>query len=261
MNRDKLLSQGFLEFNLKNFDVDLYNNLRKSIPYNSQESILRSLLTKYYLCKDLNILTSEFIDEFRLNYSNFSNTLLPRHQIEHALELASQPIGSRRFLEMGFFGKNYIELNNVKKYIEENYEGVKSQSWFQGQIDGNTSTIFEPLYDAYESIIKNFYDIPEHYYTNLKKHGMGITCFEKNDFIIKHRDGQNEGRYAGMLIYLNDDWDSNDGGQIVLDNKSVVNPEFGNIVLFDYTKNNIIHEVIEPSVGKSRFASLTFVEI
>ena len=252
--KNKLLSDGFLHFNLKDIDVELFNELRNVIPTNSQDLILRPILNQYYICKDLNILTHHFINQFDLKYPN----LLKSYQKNHALELASQPIGSRRFLELKIDG-NYNNLVNVKDYLS-NLDGVKSQSWFQGQIDLNYPNILNPIYKIYKLIISNFYALPEQYYDNLKRSGVGLTCFETNDFIINHRDGQNDGRYGALLLYLNDDWGQDDGGDIILENTTKVSPQFGNVVLFDFTKNNSLHEVIEPIKNKSRFASLTFIE-
>ena len=260
MTREKLLANGFLTFNLKDFNQSLYNKLRESIPSNMQNKLLQPLLSNYYLCTDLDILTSDFIEQFQTNYPNYSNKILPDSNIEHALNLASQPIGSRRFLEANFFSDTYKSLLDIKSFIHSNFTGVKSQSWFQGQINSN-SEMFEPIYDIYENVIKTFYNIPNEYFLNLKKNGVGLTCFEEDDFIIQHQDGQNDGRYAAMLIYLNDDWKPNYGGQIILNNNVTVEPEFGKVVLFDFTKNNIIHEVIEPTSNVSRFATLTFIEI
>ena len=87
-----------------------------------------------------------------------------------------------------------------------------------------------------------------------------LTCFTKGCGIVPHKDNNDNKRICGILSYFSEDWDESNGGLLKLNNNQTFNPTLGNIVILDYTKNNIEHEVTEVlKENKYRLALTTFV--
>ena len=59
-------------------------------------------------------------------------------------------------------------------------------------------------------------------------------------------------------MYLNDDWESGYGGEIVVNEEITIPPLFGNIVILDFTENNIEHEV--PKVINENFERFAIIK-
>lgn len=59
-------------------------------------------------------------------------------------------------------------------------------------------------------------------------------------------------------MYLNDDWENGYGGEIVVNNEITIPPLFGNIVILDFTQNNINHEVL--NVIKENFERYAIIK-
>jgi Rps23 Pro-64 3,4-dihydroxylase Tpa1-like proline 4-hydroxylase len=60
-------------------------------------------------------------------------------------------------------------------------------------------------------------------------------------------------------MYCNDTWEQEWGGNLVINNKDTILPIKNTVVVFDYTKNNINHEVTKVESDKNRFCITTFV--
>jgi hypothetical protein len=63
-----------------------------------------------------------------------------------------------------------------------------------------------------------------------------------------------------MLIYLNEEYDENDGGILILNNEEKVIPTFGKVAIIDLQSFDIQHQVTEVTGGLGRFAILAFVK-
>ena len=83
-------------------------------------------------------------------------------------------------------------------------------------------------------------------------------------FLINHRDG--DGGYTGdrkcaILIYLSTDYENGKGGEMVLskdkNNEEWIEPIYGNVAIFDFTKHNIWHRV-EKINGYNRYCYINF---
>jgi Rps23 Pro-64 3,4-dihydroxylase Tpa1-like proline 4-hydroxylase len=94
-----------------------------------------------------------------------------------------------------------------------------------------------------------------------------FTLFEEGNLIKEHRDGRNPGRICALMIYLNENWKENDGGELVLidkqGEKQIITPKYGNIVILDFTKedNNLSHEVLRVNGEFKRWTYLHFVTL
>lgn len=148
--------------------------------------------------------------------------------------------------------ENYI--NQRDEWLEE-YGDVVCQSWFNLQTDFNEAKVIE----LFNKIFLKYYSID----TELLKHHFAYTLFNKGSFIVEHTDGADADRIAGVLIYLNENYDKNRGGCLIVTDtntgeKIEVVPELGNVVVLDYTKNQIPHEVTKVLEG-NRYAICNFI--
>jgi Rps23 Pro-64 3,4-dihydroxylase Tpa1-like proline 4-hydroxylase len=94
----------------------------------------------------------------------------------------------------------------------------------------------------------------------------GLTYYEDGDFIEMHADGKNETRLCVILLYLNKDWNSECGGELVLEDSghnkiAVVPPKFGDYVILDFVQNNVRHAVNHIKNGFKRFTFAHFIEL
>ena len=103
-------------------------------------------------------------------------------------------------------------------------------------------------------IFSKFYDYAESELNIMSS----ITLFTKGCFIENHIDGANSDRIAGILIYLNKNYDETNGGCLVVKDNTKIIPEYGNVVIIDYTKNSIKHLVTEV-IKNNRKAICAFI--
>ncbi len=89
---------------------------------------------------------------------------------------------------------------------------------------------------------------------------INVSNFTKGCFIEDHADGGSSRMICNILIYLNEEWEEDYGGELVLQNKFKQQPKWGNFAVLDFMKHNPIHSVtpIEKD-NYNRFAILTGV--
>ena len=154
-------------------------------------------------------------------------------------------------------------VNNLHEFnkIIDKFELIKKEDedfpWFQifrqCPIPGSKSTIF---FNYVRHIVNRIYNVSVEDDSIVSN----LTCFTKRCEIVPHTDNNENKRICGILSYFSEDWDDNDGGLLRLNNNQTFNPTLGNIVILDYTKNNIEHEVTKVlKEDKYRLALTTFV--
>ena len=180
-------------------------------------------------------LVDSILDELYNNSLN--NNLFNRIKVSHDSIAYDTPSKSNGFKLHELEKEDFIKDPNLK------------QIW-HWKLENNNINLNNFLYD----IFKEFYDYDV---DNVVIHSIS-TLFTKDCFIDLHRDGATNDRIAGILIYLNKNYDENNGGLLILKNEEKVIPEFGKVVLLDYTKNNIEHEVTRV-IEKDRKAICAFI--
>ncbi len=87
---------------------------------------------------------------------------------------------------------------------------------------------------------------------------INLTNFTKDCFIENHADGGSPRMVCNILIYLNEDWEDGDGGELVLEEKYKQQPKYGNFAVLDFLKTNPLH-LVTPVLkeNSNRFAILT----
>jgi len=140
---------------------------------------------------------------------------------------------------------NFFNLNENKKNKLLNVNNLE-QIWHWKQD--------QECYDLLYSIFKKFYD-----YDFDKLNIMSsLTLFTKGCFINEHNDGRNKDRIAGILIYLNKNYNEENGGCLILEDNTKIIPEYGRVVIIDYTQNSIKHSVT-PIIENDRKAICAFI--
>lgn len=166
----------------------------------------------------------------------------------------------------------YSELKNKLKQIEEHKAKI-NQSWYYKDYSQLSELPFssDVLYSKLNNYIAKIYNVDE----KLVKGITNITYYSKNDFISVHKDGQNKNRICGLLIYLEstDNYKKEYGGRLFLqpanqhahvhadDYQSlpvIVDPVSPNMIILDFSKNNIYHAVEKCYENFYRTSLLTF---
>lgn len=84
-------------------------------------------------------------------------------------------------------------------------------------------------------------------YTGITGYEFHYTLYEKGSFYKKHIDqfSNNESRQYSMIMYLNDDWRAEDGGELCIHHGNIlqnISPVNGKSVFFK--SNELAHEVL-----------------
>ncbi|MCB9034484.1 MAG: 2OG-Fe(II) oxygenase [Chitinophagales bacterium] len=140
-------------------------------------------------------------------------------------------------------GKNFDYAKNTK---------VRGDviSWIEDNTSNQTEQI---LFEQINSFIQY---LNQTCYTNINSYEFHYAFYEKGSFYKKHLDQfrADRARQFSLVIYLNDDWTTEDEGnlQLYLPNKTIsILPFAGTAVLFKSDK--IEHEVL-PSTTKNRLS-------
>ena len=90
--------------------------------------------------------------------------------------------------------------------------------------------------DLYPDEVSNLYSNPLH---------TSLTMFDKGCFIINHADGGSGMNLCNILFYVNNSYKEGYGGELVVNDSIVINPEFGRYAVIDFYYSNPTHRVNE----------------
>ena len=145
-------------------------------------------------------------------------------------------------------------FENLEKLKEEYAPLKRWQVWYQ---DNNLRTKisedeYSVLREVFTNIIEDVYP-SDSYDTNFF---INCTMYNKLCYINRHQDGTGGNRLTNILIYLNDDYVTGMGGEIIINDKKV-NPELGKVAILDFSQNNPAHAVTE--VLDENFRRITII--
>jgi hypothetical protein len=140
-----------------------------------------------------------------------------------------------------FFQKNKVESSQISQY------------WYYGEERG----VMEDFYNIFDKISNYFYNETGEY--RIGYHSQ-FTYYKKGCFLQKHQDGLTGNRICAILFYLNEDYKQEYGGNLILDDKDLILPIYGNVAIIDFTSGNVSHEVTKVLDGIGRYAVLAFAE-
>ena len=248
LDKEKLLNTGYLSFNLKDVDVQLYDKLYSVIDKTKLENSINTLRYDcHFKCDDL--ISKENIDKFIDDIKQLKNA-----RINHNYDSDSNLISTRLNVQNNL---NYlIELE--KKIDKIEYLQKISQKWYTSSDTLSIDThIQRIIFEIYQKTIFKLYE-SEIGNKNYERNKSELTLYLKNNFIESHNDGIVSGRVCVSLIYLNDDYIDGYGGEIKVSNE-IIKPTFGQVVILDFTKHNVEHEVLPVLTDNfKRFAFIKF---
>ena len=121
--------------------------------------------------------------------------------------------------------------------------GTSMDSEINGRINN------EVLREFQKNFVKKYY--PEKTFNKLNTSNR-LQFYDEGCEIKLHDDGQPANRICVFLYFLNDEWDDNNGGHLILHDSNgsdiVVNPIFPNFVVLDSDKN-LFHELEKVKKG------------
>ncbi len=147
------------------------------------------------------------------------------------------------------------EYDQRQQLIKDLSLTVDQQWWnysLQATVDPDTYFLFRNEISKYMVSIYNHVGLT----MDNVAHGDNVTLYEDGDFSRMHKDGQNIGRHAVILIYFGEDhYDA--GGEFVFGTNDKIAPVTGNFVMLDFTKNNPEHGV---EIVKNGFKRITYID-
>lgn len=161
------------------------------------------------------------------------------------------------------YTNNSVKENEIKErdefIIKNNYKTI--QRWWE--FNAPTEVLAEYFDNIAVNIGKQLYPNYDLSIQDYDSRG-NFTLYENNDFIKEHEDGFDSNRLCVVLIYLSDNWNPGDGGELVIKNNEhslVVNPILGNFAVLDFVKNNVSHEVLKVNGNFKRFTYIHFLNL
>ena len=258
MINEELLKNGYLSFNLKDYNVNYYNQLRELIPYKNV-NVLEPMMNSFLFCAELKMTIPAFYAKFEELAKDSGFIFGPVYEKHKKVAIDKSHDGDN-YLSTWFHMQDMNVLRKIKKIIFDNFEFEQNQSWYDGSLGLENKKYHPIVSNIIKEIVTELYDRNVDDYFTSSALRLNISSFPEGSLITDHQDGYNPNRLAAVLIYLNDEWDSKNGGQLLLDKKAKIEPEFGNVVIFEFTENNIHHEVLKVANDVERWAFITFLE-
>lgn len=251
--KEKLLEKGFIDIELKDLYPPLYQELKD---ISNLKQILLDNLTE--LRFDLNTgldKGKEFIEKIQTEFST-----------KNSLKVTSFNINEREGHMDDLYKieyKLYFETagsTKLKEYKDIIHDISRNtfQSWSVLPID-KENFLYPFSRNLVKTILTDFYSVEDG--DDKINSPSDITCFDTRDKIISHKDSNDNTYLCVILLYLNDDYQEGDGGELIVEETHKVEPTFGRVVVLDFTNNNVEHEVTEVLTNFQRVAMTTFVSL
>lgn len=240
--KDKLLGEGFLNFHITELYSDFLDRLnifsekQKYINKSKQlvfDSMIYSSITKEYIeslyFSKINKIGNVVVD-IKEHNDSYNKLVLKLNLIE----------SDYNFLK---------ELNNeLKKISNQVFQSWIEFPWIPTESD----------YFIFHELMKKIYFDFYGFHIKFGDVHPRFTCFQDGDNIVSHKDADDTENRCVVLLYLNNDYQDGYGGELIIENKEIVKPEFGRVAILDFTKNNPIHEVKSVQGDFQRCALISF---
>jgi SM-20-related protein len=170
-------------------------------------------------------------------------TLIP---VDHAIALKL-----RKSAEDKFKAQQFKPATLNRSQTPEN--SIRNDSIFW--LDQSSDLINTDDKEALEQIDKLTYELKEYFRTSLNSSECHYAVYEAGHFYHRHQDStaNNNKRVFSFVVYLNESWNSDNGGQLVgysgLEKIFAIEPQMGHMILF---KSELEHEVLK--THKARYS-------
>lgn len=176
-----------------------------------------------------NTLINSYIENKVGIADNFLSKSLALHLKENLTELyANKQLRSTGTGQDANVGNNNLIRSDIIYWLDRKHNDQYENSFF----------------DLMDDFVKN---LNESCYTGITGYEFHYTLYEKGSFYKKHLDQfrNNDSRKYSMIMYLNDDWEEKDGGELCIhheDSLENISPTNGKSVFFK--SNELEHEVL-----------------
>lgn len=220
---------GYCQFSLKDFDINFYNILNDFLSCNDDKNLKEIFYTFRFDSKDKNV-------RYYSPLKSFEDAK------QKQLELLNECEDHSTISQLWFFQN---DLEYIQKFLEKKNESYKNIN------------IKEKIVNTTNNILKYFYkDINE---TQIVHDELQFSLYDLDNLFTPHSDGMTV-NLCSILIYLNKDYDKNNGGCLLLNGEEVV-PELGMVALMDLSKHDINHGVTKVISGPGRYAIFNFPKL
>jgi Rps23 Pro-64 3,4-dihydroxylase Tpa1-like proline 4-hydroxylase len=226
--KEKLKKEGYTSFELLDFDSNLYNFLER------------------FKCNEKNNL-KEICTTLRVDTTD-------SQLYRHAADLITHDAAAKK-------------KNELFKLIQKDNLDVM-QMWYYADLSKiipefnyktkETNKDYYYLKNQIKNMMTYFFDFKET--QNFVFFAPTFTYYDNGCILKNHSDGTNTGRVCALLIYLNEEYDENDGGILILNDEEKVVPKFGKVAIIDLQSFDIKHQVTKVTGGIGRYAFLTFIK-
>jgi Rps23 Pro-64 3,4-dihydroxylase Tpa1-like proline 4-hydroxylase len=152
---------------------------------------------------------------------------------------------------------SFEAANNKKEKILAEIKNTNKdmfQIWLFHNVSDNN------LKKVYDKITKHFFDLDDSEELSIE---LSSTLYNDRCFLHDHIDGKSPVKnYASILIYLNENWNQEDGGNLILRGDDKIDykvvPEFGRVAMIDLQNFDIYHAVEKVINNKERCCLIAF---
>lgn len=224
--KDKFIKNGYCYFPIELIDLDFYNYLKSNLICNETKNL-----------KDI-------FYQFRFDSCDLETTFISKTDNHLEAEAEKQRLydestcGNDNISQIWYWNNNFKPIESIL-----NIENIN----LSYTIETGLNKVIRFLYDFSEDTIFNHQELQFSYYN-------------KNCRFTPHHDGYGTGNVCSILIYLNENYDSNNGGLLVLGEEEI-NPIFGRCAIMDLSQHNIRHGVTEVIGDVGRYAILSFPKL
>ena len=235
--KEKLKNEGYTSFELIDFDEEFYNFL---LPFKcNEENNLKNKITSLRCDAKKNVY------ELDDNNATFS---IKNDDGSFSVRISD---------EFGTFEKASEKKEQLIDIFKKDTDIF--QTWYFSELNAIFDNEKFSKYKEYiENLVKYYFDFEETQEFSL--FSPTLTYYDLDCELKNHSDGTGTGRICALLIYLNEEYDENDGGYLVLNNKEKVIPTFGRVAIIDLQTFDIQHMVTKVTGGIGRYAMLSFVK-
>ncbi len=228
--KHKLRTEGYCNFHISQFDEKYEERIKKHMV-----GIDDSKYRKYMSGVRLDITNRELLNDMIISDMFDSN-------------------GGSKMYKAGTFEegeriKNYIRNTHLKEDVFQIWH------WNAGDIGMGVENYYTPYF---EKMARYFYDVDD---SKELRFNSQFTMYSKGCFLQNHKDGKVDGRLCVVLIYLNEEYDEENGGVLILNGNEKVLPKIGNIAVLDLCKFDIEHQVTEVIGEQNRYCVLSFISL
>lgn len=220
---------GYCQFSLKDFDINFYNILDKFLSCNNEKNLKEIFYTFRFDSKDKNFRYSSPIKSFE-------------DAKQKQLELLNECSDHSMISQAWYFQNDMEYIQNFLEKQDNEYTNIN---------------IKEEIVNTTNNILRYFYgDIKNEDFIHNE---LQFSLYDIDNVFTPHSDGMTV-NLCSILIYLNKDYDKNNGGCLLLNGEEVV-PELGMVALMDLSKHDINHGVTKVISGPGRYAIFNFPKL